>query len=501
MRRQWKKRRIQYMSILTAAMLGLSACGVHDGIKDLVIAEKEVDEEAEAKKETTGFKSFAPGEYDSYDTAVVVKVNESKNEVTFLNTVVNLKYTLSYDGTTTIYDKTGQALSAAQLTAGDIVNVKFRHLPKKAVSIEQNADNWKFSNISDYSYQFERSEMTIDGKRYSLADRLVLMSGNEELDEEDLNENDIVKISGLDKTVYAISVERGHGYLRLKGTDYFIGGWIEVGGKYVQRITKDMLLTVPEGDYKVNVRNGKIGGTMQVVIHSGEETQLDLSDLKGEEIKTGNIFFTIYPTDAKVYIDGDLVDTSTFVTLEYGLHQMIVRASGYETISQYLRVGQDNANLNIEMEREVTGKTDPPKTDEGGVEDENAVYNALPTEEQINAGKTGDASATPQIGDAASVTPGSGSSETKKPSNADDDAITAGDGERVVKINAPEGAEVYVDGNYAGIVPTTFPKEKGTHVVSLRKSGYQTRSYTIQVDGADRDMELSFSELVQRRTE
>ncbi|MCR4705615.1 MAG: PEGA domain-containing protein [Lachnospiraceae bacterium] len=499
MRKQRRvSKRIQYAGILATVTLMLSACGAQGGIKDLVIAEKEVDEEAEVRKETTGFKTFAPGEYDSYDTAVVVKVNETKSEVTFLNTVVDLKYTLSYDGTTTVYDRTGQALSIAQLAAGDIVNVKFRRLPKKAVSIEQNADNWKYTNISDYSYQFERSEMTIDGKRFSLADRMVLMSGNEEMDEEDLNENDIVKISGLDKTVYAISVERGHGYLRLKGTDYFVGGWIEVGNKYVQRITKDMLLTVPEGDYKVVVRNGKIGGTMQVVIHSGEETQLDLSELKGEEVKTGNIFFTMYPTDAKVYIDGNLVDTSTFVTLEYGLHQMIVRASGYETISQYLRVGQDNANLHIEMEPELTGKTESDKKEEGGVEDENAVYNALPTEDQINAGKTGEPTDTEQTGNAESPDT---TKETTTKTPQEDDAISADNGERVVKINAPESAEVYVDGNYVGIVPTTFPKEKGTHVVSLRKSGYQTRSYTIQVDGSDKDMELSFSELVPRRTE
>ena len=95
---------------------------------------------------------------------------------------------------------------------------------------------------------------------------------------------------------------------------------------------------------------------------------LDVSDLKGEEVKTGNVFFTLTPPDANVYIDGEKIDTSTYVTLEYGIHQMIVKASGYETISQYLKVGQENANLNVEMEPDgETGDIDGnEETDDTG---------------------------------------------------------------------------------------------------------------------------------------
>ena len=97
------------------------------------------------------------------------------------------------------------------------------------------------------------------------------------------------------------------------------------------------------------IRNGRHGGSKETEIHRDEETLLDVSDLKGEEVKTGNVFFTLTPADANVYIDGEKVDTSAYITLEYGIHQMIVKAAGYETISQYLKVGQENANLNVEM--------------------------------------------------------------------------------------------------------------------------------------------------------
>ena len=65
-----------------------------------------------------------------------------------------------------------------------------------------------------------------------------------------------------------------------------------------------------------------------------------------------------------------------------------------------------------------------------------------------------------------------------------------------VTIDAPIGAEVYVDGNYVGIAPISFAKVEGIHVVTLRKTGYSTRSYTINVDGEEKDASFSFSDLV-----
>ena len=68
-------------------------------------------------------------------------------------------------------------------------------------------------------------------------------------------------------------------------------------------------------------------------------------------------------------------------------------------------------------------------------------------------------------------------------------------GKYQVYIDSPEGAEVYVDGNYVGIVPASFTKVAGNHEVTVRKSGYLTRSYTIDVDKEEKDVSYSFSDL------
>ena len=441
------------------------------------------EESGGTKEETesadTGFRIMEPGEYDSKDTAVIVRVMEEENKITFLNRIVNKNYTLSYDGTTVITDKYGESLSAAQLEPGDIVDIHFQHIPKKCVSIMLSPSAWEAEVLSGFTMNQAREQISFNGDLYTLAERMVLLSGGEEIELTDLNERDVLEVRGIDNIVYSILVKKGHGYLRLTGTEYFVDGFIEIGQKMVQRITGDMMLTVPEGEYTVTVRNGSHGGSKEATIYRDEETVLDLSDLKGEEVKTGNVFFTLTPADASVYIDGEKIDTSAYVTLEYGVHQMIVKADGYETISQYIKIGQENANLNIEMEPEGTGAEDGAEAAE---------------EPDVSAEETGEEAAI----DGNQSGTGAAAGTVAESKAASDSEVTAGDGNWHVKVTAPKDAEVYVDGNYIGLAPASFPKKAGSHVISLRKSGYQTRSYTIQVDEEEKDMELSFSELVKK---
>ena len=56
---------------------------------------------------------------------------------------------------------------------------------------------------------------------------------------------------------------------------------------------------------------------------------------------------------------------------------------------------------------------------------------------------------------------------------------------------------VYLDGNYIGLSPCSFKKVPGVHVIILRKTGYETKSYTVQVDSDSKDASYSFAELVR----
>lgn len=392
---------------------------------------------------TSGVQS---GDYDSADTAVVVKVNKGENQITFYNLTVDKNYTLTYDGITSFTDKFGEALSRDQIKEGDIVDVTFMKSTKRLNTLSLSASSWNNKSVSRYSIDSRSHNVTIGNDVYKITGQTKIFSEGEEIDLMDLNEVDVLDFYGIDTTVVSIVVKKGHGYLRLSGDENFIGGWIEVGQNQIRQITEDMLLVVPEGSYEVQFSTAGGGGTKNVNIVRNQETLVDISDFEIAEPQYGQVVFAMTPSTATLYVDGNLVDTSLPVTLQYGIHQLLAKADGYESVVSYLKVAEASAGIEIVLESS------------DGDEDEETGSNT-----------------TVSSGD------GTGNNTTKNYYQ--------------VHIDSPKDVEVYVDGNYVGIAPISFRKTEGVHVVTLRKTGYTPRSYTVQVDSEDKDVSYSFEEL------
>lgn len=397
----------------------------------------------------TGFVPTGPDSYDSADTAILVGRDEKENTVTFLNLDLGRKYTLSMDGTTRLYDKYGEGISMNQLKMGDIVDVTFLKSKKHLTTMGLSARSWSYVNVDNYEIDAARSEVSIGSQVYKLTSNTQYLSEGNFIDLMDLNMADVLSFHGIDNQILTVRVEKGHGYLRLVNDENFIGGWIEIGQSQIRKITEDMLLLVPEGSYKVNVTNRGGGGIKNAVIRRNEETELDVGDLEIPEPQEGMVLFSVTPSNAELYIDGTKVDASRPVPLEYGMHQLIARADGYQSITQYIRVAQESVGINVVLD--AVSKEESPS----------------PTF----------APADPSP--APTVPPDTTTSYYR------------------VYIDSPENVEVYLDGNYVGVSPCSFRKVEGAHVITLRKTNYETRSYTIQVDDAEKDLSYSFADLVE----
>ena len=217
--------------ILAVSLAGVLLTGC--SMEELPFATGNVQNEKQADEEQpdTGFRVMKPGEYDSADTAVVARISQEQQTVTLLNLVVNKNYTLEYDGTTAVTDQYGEALTMTQLKPGDIVDVTFRKLPKKCVSIGLTPKAWVNNNVTDFEVNEARKQFRFNGEIYDLAERMVITSDGEELELQDLNVKDVLSVQGVDNTVYSIRVEKGHGYLRLSGAEYFV----EAGSRWGRR--------------------------------------------------------------------------------------------------------------------------------------------------------------------------------------------------------------------------------------------------------------------------
>lgn len=394
---------------------------------------------------------------DSLDRAIIQKIEESKQQITFYNSIVEKSYTLTYDNATRIKSRHNEELVVGQLQVGDVVEVTFIKEEKRAINIWIDKSVTITESVTDFKINRTARTFEMDGVEYAIDAAAPVLSEGEVFALMDIHELDTLRIAVQDRTIKSIAITNGHGYVRLVNADAFLGGWVEFGQSIIRKVEKDMLLLIPAGSYEMLISNEGNVGTKPVTVTANEETQVDVSDLVKEEEdgdKIGGIVFTIVPSDATLKIDGKPVDYSDVINLSYGIHHIEASKSGYSTLSRYIKVGQKMANISINMEKE-----EEKDSDSG----EDAVDN-------------------PDDKEDTSVSENSAMSPSEE------------DGYKVY-IDAPEDAQLYVDGKYIGTIPTSFAKKSGTYTISVRKSGYKTRSYSLEVDNEGKDVRYSFSSL------
>ncbi len=469
----------KYLSLI--AMLLLCLCMVSCGQ-----GEEPVTEEPSEEQQVN---------YIYEDTVILVTMDTGEKSITFQNVETGLRYTLNYDGVTHFNDKYGSAMSASQVRCGMIAQISFNKDEKKLLTLDISPDYFVYSDITFQEFIKQDSRMMFLGEEYKLDDFLAISDGNMNLDKMELSKDDVISICGRDHTIYSIYLQSGHGYLRLENDEYFVGGWIEVGNKIIRSITEDMLLTVPEGTYEVLVSNDGISDVKTVTIGRNQEVALDLGDIDVEK-KYGNVLFVLNPSDAELFVDGSKVNTGGPVSLEYGIHQLICRAEGYETMASYIKVGEPSASVSLTLTEDGSVEEDEEEDSENS---ESSSENSSENSSQSSESSSQSSSESTSENSSTSSENSSDSSESSSENAGSSAGSSSGTASTSAKVyvDGPEGTEIYVDGSYVGIAPVSFAKPTGSVVITIRQTGFQTRSYTIQLDDDDKDVHYSFSDLLE----
>lgn len=401
------------------------------------------------------------------DTVVLIS-KDIENKKLLLRHIGDIDdFELSYNQTVPFSNKYGDGITASELQNGEILNIIYSKHSKEVLSVQVSDTTWSMSDISDYAIDDNRKIITIMGENYQYGSDIAIYSNDEPARLMDITDMDTLTFKGYNRKVCSLIVNKGHGYLRVKNDAYFVGGFIEVGQKIIKPITEDMLLTVPEGKYKVRVTNRGYAGEENVIIERDKETILDLSKIEIEEVAIGHVQFEITPDFAQLYIDNEITDYEERVPLEFGVHNIRVEAAGYETVETNIKVGDNYANVAIDLdelpEGEEEDSTQPtsPQTD-----------NSQPTPSSTETSE----------------------SETKADNGTGTETMISST--KKIYVEAPVGAEVYLDGNYIGVAPVSTGKVTGSHSITLSKTGYLTKTYTIYVENDNNDVTLSFSELL-----
>lgn len=370
----------------------------------------------------------------SESRGVLEEVNAQDETITVYRMDQKDEITLIYDNATAVQDKYGSSLTMSQLNPGEIVDLRYNSELRKAGSVNVSSDIWCYDNVEKHEINEGRGTLQVGSETYRISKETKVFSGQEQISLDQILKQDVLSLKGTGYDVASIIVDKGHGYLKLENEEPLVGGFIEVGQAVIQQISEDMLITVPEGSYVVSLSAEGFQETREITIARNKETVLDLGDIDLPQPVNGRVVFSVYPEQASVAVDGITINTAYPILLSFGLHQVTASADGYDTISEYVNVEGETTTVRLTLDEFVA----------------NTV-----------SGNT-----------------------VKEDSN------------HTITIQAPADVEVYQDNLYMGIAPVTFKKTEGSHTITLRKTGYVTKSYQIEVTDDDRDLVYSFPELV-----
>jgi len=374
-------------------------------------------------------------------TGVLTYLDATNLKMHFVDVDSGSEYEVNYTGGTDIQNKHQSIIASSQMSLGDVFNVVCNK-SGKALTIYESSDVWENSGITNFGVNEPSLIMTIGSINYKYTSNTVTLSNNSKIKPTQIMSQDVVTVRGVGKTVYSVTVDKGHGYVKFSGYSAFVGGYVDIGTKLILLVTDNMVVTAPEGEYKIAMQLGNLQGSKTVVIQRDKDITVDFSEYKAEVVKTGAVLFSVTPLNAVIYIDGTQVDYSKELQLNYGSHTVVLKANNYTTYNETFIVNSVYEKKIIDMVSTSTSST----------------------------------------------------SSTKSATTAN---LTSG---YVVNVKLPEGAAVYVDSVYIGIAPVSFTKTSGNKVISFTKAGCATKSYTISIANAAGDLNYSFPEMEAETT-
>lgn len=365
---------------------------------------------------------------------LLVAVDTSLKNMHFVDVESGTEYSVIYTGGTDIQDAYGKIKAASVMQPGEIYDV-YCDKTGKALKIYGSKDAWERNDVSDITFDESKKNITIGQTVLTYTDNIFIRSSDSQISMAQIVKEDILTLRGIGDRLYSIVVDNGHGYIELTGIDAFVGGYITLGSNGFNKVTDNMMVTAPVGSYDVEIQNGDMKAVKKVTVRKDETTALDFSEYQTPATKKGTVNFQVTPANAVMTIDGSEVDYSKPVSLSYGRHSLVLQANHYTAYTETFVVNSDYTTKVIDM---------------------------------TSTSSSGTTSSTAKT-TAASHTSGYS-----------------------VKITAPEGAALYVDSVYIGIIPCTFSKTSGNRTITLSQSGYNNVSYTVSIPDTAGDMTYSF---------
>ena len=396
-------------------------------------------------------------------TGILTSKDTDKSKLQFIDISSGSEYEITYSTGTDFKTAYGNTLLPALMKVGELYDINCSKTGL-ANTITKNKDAWERTSVTDISLNEDSKTVTVGSSVLKYDSFALIMDDSKRISIAKILSVDELTLRGIGDKLYSVEVTKGHGYLSFTGDDAFVGGYVTVGDKFLYGVTGNMIVTVTEGIYSVEMSNNGQSSTKTVSITKNQQSTLDFSEYTTAAPKKGTVKFSITPSGAVLTIDGVETDYSSPIELSYGSHTIKVDTNYYEEYTETFTVNTSYQTKFIDLEANSSVTTSSSKTT-------SSTTSSSKTTSSTTAAKTTTTVATTDL--------------------------TAG---YTVNVSTPEGAALYVDSVYMGIIPCSFSKSSGNKTVTLTKSGYTTVSYTINIANAAGDLTYAFPDMVASST-
>ena len=451
--------------LLLACAFCLSGCGED---KDNIIIYKNTEEPTMVREELS-------------IVGVITEMNLDEGYIRVNDCMDDSEYILLYHGGVEVKDKYGKDILISAVGLGSIVDITYFSDTEKIVSITLDSKAQVLKNITKFAADIENEKASYKGTTVKLSAVAHAYDGDRKLGVNEVSTEDEVTLNIYNNRLYSVVINKGHGYVRLKNQDTYVGGMVEIGYGVIVPVTKDMLLAVQEGEYTLRISKDGYSDTKEVRVKRDKEI---LVDLKAIAVPSGTVMIKLDEEieDAHILVNDEEVYGNIF-TGQYGKYDLKIKAEGYRSFHGSFRINEPSKEYTFSLKKledkttETTEETTATPTD------------AKSTSETKTSEGTTDTEKTTETTEATTSDDHVDSTETI----VNEGKVT----DNKLEINVTDGADVYIDGDYVGSAPVKTDKIVGNHTVTLYKSGYIIKSYNILSLDDGKDQTMSYPALTK----
>ena len=224
---------------------------------------------SETKQETDSMAGGGAAAAPAVVEGVVTANDTAMRRLTLRELGGDLETVISYDATAKMTDKYGEERDGTDIEVGEILEADYEQDSGKLLSTSIPEDIWEYQEVGDYQFDSAESSLSFADRKYQYSQYTLFSSDGKAIDMMEINPQDVLTVRGSGYHVYSVVKTQGHGYIRLAHYKDFIGGMIEVGSDMILPLTKNMLITIREGTYKVILSKNHSTAVKNVTVHVG----------------------------------------------------------------------------------------------------------------------------------------------------------------------------------------------------------------------------------------